>query len=212
VVRTLFYRLDRERTGCPRPALIPPDQRFQGLGILEKAHTNPHVHLLLLCQNDVEQSTAADFLLEVLDNVPKKRSDPRDEQWQEEAWDRILKSGARGDDLLLCRKSSMLTALAPAGTAMVQLIRNAEDLEKVARYMTKSWFQSQHYLSTCPNDELVEQSMDWKLLSDFHAGVPLNRQARQHRIDRMSGNPLTKTASALWKSDGVRIRPRRATP
>jgi len=186
---------------------LPPDRRLGGIAVLEKPDTNPHIHMLLSSGDADEQSALAEFLLEVLDNVPKGRNDPWDERWQKEVWDRILIRGSAGDDLLLCRKYSMLTALAPAGTAMVQLVRDPSDLDEVARYMTKSWFQSQHRLTTSKCDTFVGKSLDWKFLSDFHASVPKDRQARQCRLDRNTGLPLTNSAHSSWKSHGVRIQP-----
>ncbi|MES2255153.1 MAG: hypothetical protein V4559_08940 [Pseudomonadota bacterium] len=179
---------------------------MQGFAVLEKHDTNPHIHLLLRCQDGADQSDTAEFLLEVLDNVPKDRKDLRDERWQKDTWGEILKRGGRGPDLMPCRKSSMLTNVAPAGTAMVQIVRHEDDLGEVARYMTKTWSQSQHRLAGFASDVFVEQSTDWKFLDEFHASVDPSRIARQDRFDRITGALKPRAANASWKTNGVRIQ------
>jgi hypothetical protein len=173
---------------------------------MEKHFTNPHNHVLINCVDQDDQEARGKFLLEFLDNVPKLRQDDRDEKWQRETWEAILQRGSISDDLIQDRSFSILTDIAPAGTAMVQLVRTEADLDAICRYMTKSWFQSQHQLATRAGQPTLEHAMDWKLLSDFHAPVPLHRQARRHRFDRKSGAVISDTANAVWKVRGRTIR------
>jgi hypothetical protein len=56
---------------------------------------------------------------------------------------------------------------------MVQLVRTEDDLEKVCRYMTKTWVQTQHQLAMQARTPADDPFMDWKLLRDFHAAVGL---------------------------------------
>jgi hypothetical protein len=206
IFSTVFYRLDREWSGCDRVATLPPVTRLQGAGVMEKHFTNPHNHVLINCADQDDQEARGKFLFEFLDNVPKRRQDDRDEIWQQETWEAILQRGSISDDLIQDRTFSILTDIAPAGTAMVQVVRTEADLDTICRYMTKSWFQSQHQLATRAGQLTSEHAMDWKLLSDFHAPVPPSRQARRHRFDRKSGAVMSDTAHGVWKVRGRTIR------
>jgi len=170
---------------------------------MEKHATNPHAHILLSCRDKNDQARRGDFLLEMLDNVPKPRRDWRDEQWQRERWASILGTAKASEDLLRDRTCTFLTDLAPAGTAMVQLVRTDEDLEKVCRYMTKTWFQTQHQLASQTRIAADDSYMDWKLLREFHARVDPARAARKHRFDRCSGAIVpSHSATGTWKALG----------
>jgi hypothetical protein len=173
------------------------------MAVMEKHATNPHPHILLSSRDATDQSRRADFLLEMLDNVPKPRKDLRDEQWQRERWANILDTPTTGDELLRDRTCTLLTDLAPAGTAMVQLVRTEDDLEKVCRYMTKTWVQTQHQLASQARMAADDSYMDFKLLRDFHAPVDPARVARKHRLDRRSGAVLpSHGAASAWKALG----------
>lgn len=203
----LFTRLDRNRTGCPVPTYLPPHLRFQGIAVLEKHVSNPHIHLLLRCQDWLDQFWAGVFLLEMLDNVDKDRADPRDDAWQNDTWDLVQDGAGWSKDLLWSRTSSILTYLAPAGTAMVQMVRTPKDLDKVCNYMTKTWYQSTHQLAARDVTRSYEPVHDWRQLSEFHETVPPSQYARIYRIE-----PETRTKILdldmpfVWKTGGKKLR------
>ncbi len=207
IVSTLFFRLDRKRTGCARPAILPPDERFQGSAILEKHDTNPHVHLLLRCHDNDDQAAKGEFLLEELDNVSKVRKDGRDEAWQRDVWEALLRRPCLPGD----RTLSMMTPIAPAGTAMVQIVRTEEDLRQVCRYMAKSCGQTQHQLSTRAAMAADDPFLDWKELDSFHAEVDPLGMARRHRLDPITGIIVPHTgANETWKAQGAKVRASRS--
>jgi hypothetical protein len=86
---------------------------------------------------------------------------------------------------------------------MVQVVRTEEDLDQVSRYMTKTWFQTQHQLASQTRMAADDWYMDWKLLAEFHATVDSRRVARQHRFDRRSGAVTRSSVTAVWKAGRI---------
>jgi hypothetical protein len=207
LLRPLFYQLDRLRTECPIPPYLRPDQRFQGIAVMEKHSTNAHIHLLLRCRDRLDQFSTAMFMLEMLDNVEKDRPDPHDNEWQRQAWDLIAAGRRWSKDPYWTRTSSVLKLLAPAGTAMVQMVRTSDDLERVCGYMTKTWYQSTHHLAARATIHAYDPVLDWKELREFHASVEDSKFARPYRIDPITGAvTLDLDKPIVWKSKGRVVR------
>jgi hypothetical protein len=206
MVRVLFHRLDRIHTGCPSPAYLPSHERFQGIAVMEKHRINAHVHLLLSFENWFDQFWAGMFLLEVLDNVEKQRLDPRDDEWQRDTWDLVVSGTGWSKDPSWSRTSSLILPLAPAGTAMVQMIWTPDDLKKVCDYMTKTWYQSTDQLAARRAIQSYDPVLDWKELREFHASVEPPRIARLYRIDPATGAKILDLDNLIWKSKGRVVR------
>ena len=177
------------------------------MAVLEKHSSNAQIHLLLRCQDWSDQFWTGMFLLEMLDNVDKERRDASDDYWQHSTWE-LVEAGFRSSkDLLWTRTSSILTPLAPAGTAMVQMVRSAADLEKVCDYITKTWNQTTHQLASRLTTANYDQVLDCKLLSEFHQTVDPAKYARIWRIDpRTGGRVLDLDMPLAWKSMGRVLR------
>jgi len=173
---------------------------------MEKHRVNAHVHLLLSFETWLDQFWAGMFLLEVLDNVEKDRTDPRDDEWQRETWDRVASGTGWSKEPSWSRTSSLLQPLAPAGTAMVQMVWTPDDLKKVCDYMTKTWFQSMDQLAARRTINSYDPVLDWKELREFHAAVEPSRIARLHRIDPATGGKILDLDNLVWKSKGRVVR------
>ena len=168
---------------------------------MEKHSTNAHIHLLLRCDDRLEQVLRSLFLLQMLDNVPRKRPTKWDDRWQREAWKVLIQLGGWSDDLLWGREDSVLTDLAPAGTAMVQFVNRPSDLRAVTGYMTKCWKESAHTLATRRELLAYEEAFDFKELREFHA--PADEFARLDRIDPVTGSRVLDLDKPLrWKHRG----------
>jgi hypothetical protein len=163
LLRDLFYRLDRDHTGCPKPEYLPPISRFNGFVVVEKPKTSPHAHVLISCVDGFEQLGQALTLFKLLDNVTMRT----DQEWAESAW-RFVTAYSAPHESRTDRKYSLLTGLAPAGTAMVQRILGAADHERVARYMTKTCYQS----------GIGGEDLDFFELRDFFPVIPKKLHAR----------------------------------
>jgi hypothetical protein len=207
LVQTVFFRADGLYNSISNAAYLPPWARFQGIGVLEKHKGNVHYHLLLDCLDPDDQFLRSLFLLEMFDNVAKHRDDLRDERWQREAWELIVAQGGWAEDLLWTRTSSILTPLAPAGTAMVQLVRTDEDRDTVCRYITKTWNDSTGTLADRKTVRCYDPTHDWKELSEFHSEMGHHRPARCSRIDPATGTvTLNLDKPLLWKQEGRVVR------
>jgi hypothetical protein len=146
-------------------------------------------------------------LLEMLDNVDKVRSDPRDDDWQHETWDLIQGGAGWSRDLLWSRTSSVLTLLAPAGTAMVQVVRTRKDLQKVCDYLTKTWHQSSHQLASRDVTRSYDAALDWTELCEFHTSMPPSQYARCYRIEPGTRTKILNLDNPIiWKSGGKKLR------
>jgi hypothetical protein len=173
---------------------------------MEKHSSNAHIHILQSFETWQEQFWAGMFLLEMLDNVDKARPDPRDDEWQRETWLQVAGGGGWSKDLLWTRTSSLLTPLAPAGTAMVQMVWTPRDLDRVCDYMTKTWYQSFDRLAARREVQAYDTALDWKELREFHATVDADRIARRYRIDPDTNAKVLDLDKPVWRSKGKVLR------
>jgi hypothetical protein len=132
--------VDGLHQGCRAPKFLPPQHRFQGFAVLEKAKTSPHVHIILSFRSRWEQILAYWFLLQAVDNVPArewKDAKPSDVLNEEDAWNEIRTRGGWPSVAGFGPYRSCVTKIAPAATAKVLLVPTEDDLRRVAWYMTK---------------------------------------------------------------------------
>jgi hypothetical protein len=207
LIKTIFFRLDCFYNSISNAAYLPSRARFQGVGILEKHRDNVHCHLFLNCLNPTDQFFRSLLLLELLDNVVKDRNDDRDDRWQREAWELITAKGGWSEDPSWTRTSSILAPLAPAGTAMVQLVRTDEDRAKVCRYITKTWNDSIASLADRRSVGCYDPAQDCRELDEFHSDIGRTAPARYYRIDPATGSlSLDFDKPIVWKQRGRVVR------
>ena len=197
----LFHDLDAERTGCPRPSVLPPAMRHQGFIILEKRDGNIHAHILVSCRDLQHQFFTSMSLFKLLDNVPE-REDPRDDAWQRDMW-KLLCDRREMKDLSRTRSyAPLLAKWTPGATAMVQVVRTDHDLQQVARYITK---EAPRGHNARPSAGGADQDFMFHELRDFHPS-DLKNPASCIRIDPRTGTQtLNLDDPRPWKRIGKRL-------
>jgi len=158
----VFFDLDRLFSTCPDPACLDPEERFNGWAFIEKRNVSPHVHILISCRSWTDQMWRSLFLLEALDNVTKERRDTRDDRWQRET-----RATIRARPWSSWRRWKPHQSVMPRGTAMVQVIRTADDLENVSRYVTKEWRYTTEQLALRTHVPLDDWAMPAFELREF---------------------------------------------
>lgn len=166
-----FYNLDELYTRCPQPQWLPHNKRFNGIVVVEKRKASPHVHIILSCASSLEREGRSTFLLEVADNVTKRRDDPRDEEWQQRTREFISRHPWSSTRPYL-PKESLITRFAPKATVMVQINFGAEDARRWAGYMTKYCTYSANTSASRRFTPSNEVHLDWFELREFFKPEP----------------------------------------
>jgi len=137
--------------------------------------------MLISCRSKADQESRSTFLLEVIDNVTKHRSDPRDDHWQR-AGREYIRTHPWSRDRLWAPNESLVTHFAPKATAMVQLIFTEDDCRRWAGYLTKAWGYSPASLALRQRIPVQEPTLDWFELRDFFPPEPVPA-ARNWKLD-----------------------------
>jgi hypothetical protein len=201
---TLMWRLDRRLTGCPKPSLLPPRHRLQGYAIIEKALGNIHCHMLISCEDTIKQVLTANCLFEAIDTAPDRRWD---HHWQKDVWETLVRRGEVKDVGRTRTLSPFLNGVMPSGTATVQIVRTAEDRDKVFRYVTKELGGSTLALATTSEYWASRADLNIKSLAEWHAPIPEAHYASNVRIDPISrSQTLNLDDPHPWKARGKTLR------
>lgn len=206
----LFRLLDQLHQDCRAPKFLPPAKRFQGLAVMEKAKTNPHVHIILNFRWRFEQILAYWFLLQALDNAPAaewKEATARDMLAEEIAWREIRTRGGWSSVAEFGPHTSCVTRIAPAATAKVLFVPTKADLERVSRYMTKE------LSGVTPGSLAARRSGDaqsdyFKELRDFHSPMGIINPATLLKRDPEKPRAIILDLDHMdhWRcKDGTRL-------
>lgn len=217
LIKELFYQLDRAYTGCAKPQYLPPEKRFNGFVFPEALQTNPHVHIILSCRNDMERRFRYWFLLWALDTAPAKDS-PRglesDRYNEELAWSLLSRGGrpwmAWTDPYLRSRFLSNLSfqgrRFAPAGTAKVQKLETYNDVENVFVYDTKTWGRAAIRAPQSKSVDVNDYTHNYWELSEHFSRLGIEDPARCCRFDPdHPGSYLPYDGTRVWHRRGGRV-------
>ncbi|WP_422385492.1 hypothetical protein [Oceanicaulis alexandrii] len=199
LVKDLFYDLDRRYLQCPKPQFVASHMRFNGLVVLEKHSTNPHVHIVLRCADPIEQTLRYAFLLEMLSTQTEAGN-----AHEEAAWKLLERHGGWHGGEVRERTASVLRAKAPKGTAKVQWLSTEADTRAFYRYMAKTWQVDTQgrFNSTFHQD----WNMDLWELRDSHSEISQSDPARFWAIDPERPNhiKLDLDRPLKWRRSGDR--------
>jgi hypothetical protein len=201
------HHVDQRLSGCPKSGFLSPRERLQGWMVLEKVDGNIHVHILVCCRDAHHQRMTALFLFEALDTVPDDRKDPRDDAWQQDAWECLVRRGWLKDCGRTRKHSPFLQRLVPGGTAMVQTVWNDADRTKVAEYITKELSHST--LSAARASDYWNSKSDFQImpLNEFHSDLGRRKPASCIRVDPETGaQTLNLDDPHPWKWGGKRLK------
>jgi hypothetical protein len=146
-------------------------------------------------------------LFEALDTVNKDRRDPRDDEWQLDAWQCLVQRQWTIDAERTRTHSPFLSKLCPGGTGMVQIVRDVADRHRVVRYLTKELSSSSLELAYLNSHWAERADFLARELRDFHSDQGAKRPASRIRTDPDDGSQsLDLDDLQPWKWRGKRLK------